>query len=92
MSLKSFIHLCLKAKNANQLEKLFDCFLTIEERESIADRYTIVKALLENKLTQREIAKKYDVSIAKITRGSNQLKSLDDDVMEFLIECLRTNS
>ena len=81
---KSFLSLCLKMHNTDELAKLFECFLTIEERESIADRYTIVKALLENKLTQRDIAEIHHVSIAKITRGSNQLKSMDAKLVSFL--------
>ncbi|MCX7120947.1 MAG: trp operon repressor [Gammaproteobacteria bacterium] len=74
---KNFLTLCLKAKSPEELSTLFDCFLTIEEKDSIADRYAIIKALLENKLTQRDMSDKLNVSIAKITRGSNALKLMD---------------
>lgn len=83
---KSFLSLCLKTKNTDELSKLFELFFTQEERESLADRYTIIQALLENKLTQRDIAEKYRVSIAKITRGSNELKSMDSKLKMFLEE------
>ncbi|EKD77242.1 MAG: Trp operon repressor [uncultured bacterium] len=79
-----FLSLCLKAKNQTELSQLLDCFLTIEEKNDIADRYTIIQELLKEKLTQRDIALKYHVSIAKITRGSNALKSLSDNTIQFL--------
>ncbi|MCX7126114.1 MAG: trp operon repressor [Gammaproteobacteria bacterium] len=81
---KSFLNLCLKSKDADELSRLLDCFLTIEEKESITDRFSIVKALLENKLTQRDMSEKLDVSIAKITRGSNALKTIDPKLKLFL--------
>lgn len=81
---KSFLSLCLKSKNTNELSQLLDCFLTIEEKEVIADRYSIIKALLGGKLTQRDMANTLNVSIAKITRGSNTLKSLDPKLKSFL--------
>ncbi|PIZ04180.1 MAG: trp operon repressor [Gammaproteobacteria bacterium CG_4_10_14_0_8_um_filter_38_16] len=81
---KSFLHLCLEAKNTDVLAKTLDCFLTVEEKESIADRYLIIQALLQHKLTQREMAEQLNVSIAKITRGSNALKMLDPKLKAFL--------
>ena len=83
---KSFLTLCLKTRNTHELSQLFDCFLTIEEKNDIADRYLIIEALLNGKLTQREISKKLNVSIAKITRGSNALKILDSKTKRFLVE------
>ena len=64
-------------RNPETLHQLFDLFLTIEEKETLASRYVILKALLKEELTQREIAKAFKVSIAQITRGSNALKVLD---------------
>ena len=81
---KSFLNLCLKAKNTDELANLFDFFFTTEERESFADRYAIIKALLENKETQRELSDSLKVSIAKITRGSNALKRIDPILKSFL--------
>lgn len=83
-SWKSFLTLCLKAKTADELSDLLNCFLTIEEKESIADRYAIIKALLDEKLPQRDIAAQLDVSIAKITRGSNAMKSIPPKLKLFL--------
>ncbi len=81
---KSFLTLCLKAHNTEELSRLLDCFLTIEEKEVIADRFSIIKGLLDEKQTQREMAEKLNVSIAKITRGSNALKSVDPKLKAFL--------
>ena len=81
---KNFIALCLKSKDSDELARLLDCFLTPEEKNAISDRYAIINALLENKLTQRELSAKLHVSIAKITRGSNALKSIDPKLKLFL--------
>lgn len=72
-----FLELCTKMRSAEDFGRMFDLFLTIEEKENIASRYLIVAALLEGRLTQREIAETFKVSIAQITRGSNALKVVD---------------
>lgn len=79
-----FIQLCLVAKKTEALSALFDVFLTMEEKSDIAMRCLIVKDLLENKKTQRQMAKELKVSIAKITRGSNALKILDPQLIDYL--------
>lgn len=86
---KEFCALCLKAKDEKELKKLFHLFLTHEERESLSARFLIVKALLEKEMTQREISERYKVSIAQITRGSNSLKIIDEDLAKFLEKHLR---
>lgn len=79
-----FIDLCTRVKSAEEFHQLFDLFLTIEEKEMLASRYLIVKALLDAKMTQREIAKANRVSIAQITRGSNALKITPHTLKNFL--------
>lgn len=81
---KSFLSLCLKTKTPDELSQLLACFLTIEEKEALADRYAIIKALIDAKQTQRSMSETLNVSIAKITRGSNALKSLDPKLRLFL--------
>ncbi len=85
---RDFISLLTKIKSQNELSALFDLFFTIEERETLSSRFMIIKALLENKLPQREISEKYNVSIAQITRGSNALKIIDPKLREHLIKLL----
>lgn len=79
-----FLELCSKTKNLEELNNIFSLFLTFEERETLASRYLIIKSLLEEQLTQREIAENYKVSIAQITRGSNALKIIDANFKESL--------
>lgn len=69
-----FLKLCLNAGNEKKLEELLDLLLTLEEKSDLNNRCLIIKTLLENKMTQREIAETFHVSISKITRGSNALK------------------
>lgn len=72
-----FLTLCSKIKSPQEFKKFFDLFLTIEEKETLGRRFQIVKALEEGKMTQREIAEHFGVSISQITRGSNALKIID---------------
>lgn len=72
-----FLYLSSKLNSKELLDKWFDLFLTLQEKEMLSSRLQIIEALLEGKLTQREIAKKYRVSISQITRGSNALKVID---------------
>jgi TrpR family trp operon transcriptional repressor len=81
---RGFLALCLKQQDEKALEQLFDLFLTPEEKENLATRYSIVQALLKHELPQREIAKQLNVSIAKITRGSNELKRMDKKLLQTL--------
>ena len=63
---------------------MLGCFFTMEEKADIADRFAIIDALLEEKMTQRDMSETLGVSIAKITRGSNALKMLDPKLKAFL--------
>ena len=83
-SWESFVQLCARTSSEKDLERLFDLFLTLEEKKAITGRYKIVVAFLEKKLTQREMAEKLQVSIAKITRGSNNVKRLDDRLRQVI--------
>lgn len=82
--LKSFIEMCLSAKDERMLMDLLDLFFTIEEKKDLAMRYLIIKELLLEEKTQREIAKDLGVSIAKITRGSNELKRTNSKLLNYL--------
>lgn len=73
---RGFFKLCQTIKDPAQLQEFFEIFLAQEEIEMLSARFWIIRALLKGDLTQREIAKKYGVSIAQITRGSNALKSI----------------
>lgn len=81
---RGFLKLCSTIKSPEVFEQLFNLFLTIEEKETLASRFLIIKALLEGILTQREIAEKYKVSIAQITRGSNAIKVIPSELRALL--------
>lgn len=81
---RGFLTLCSQFKSPEQLEKLFDLFLTLEEKETLAKRFLIVEALSQGELTQREIADACKVSISQITRGSNALKIIDPSLRKAL--------
>jgi TrpR family transcriptional regulator, trp operon repressor len=82
--LEKFLGLCLHSGSVALLKELFDLFFTFEEKEHLASRYKIIQALEKSDLTQREIAEKFNVSIAQITRGSNALKVITPQLKNFL--------
>lgn len=86
---KMFLDLCLETKKSSRLEELLSLFLTIEEKEHLSSRMQIIKALLNEKLSQREISDEMKVSISQITRGSNALKIISHDLLKFLESYVR---
>lgn len=81
-----FLELCQRLTTTEQLNQLLTLFLTANEKEDLATRYLIVRELLNGQKTQRDMAHDLQVSIAKITRGSNSLKTVDDRLRRFLVE------
>jgi TrpR family transcriptional regulator, trp operon repressor len=71
-------------KKTHHLEELLHVLLTKEERTDLSKRILIIEALLKREETQRNISKHLKVSIAKITRGSNELKSISSTLKQFL--------
>ncbi len=86
---RMFLDLCLKTKKSSRLEEFFNLFLTIEEKDHLSSRMQIIKALLNEKLSQREISDKMKVSISQIMRGSNALKIISGDLLKFLDNYVR---
>ena len=76
--------LLLRQNDENVLDELLTLLLTAEERESITARLAIVSSLLRGAESQRGMAARLGVSIATITRGSNNLKALDPSKKDFL--------
>lgn len=81
---RRFLNLCHKTKSPTELNTLFEFLLTAEERDTLATRVELVAALLKEEKTQREIAAELEISIAKITRGSNALKIIPKTLRSFL--------
>ncbi len=55
------------------IEQFLVCMLTPREIKEIARRWSLVK-MLDRGESQREIARKLEMSLCKITRGSRELK------------------
>jgi TrpR family trp operon transcriptional repressor len=85
---QQFINLLQTASKKNLLDQTCEFLFTPEEQEQLATRVQITKALLDKQLSQRYIADELQVSIAKITRGSNALKSIDEDLKHFFNKTL----
>jgi TrpR family trp operon transcriptional repressor len=83
---RGFLALCLKVQSESELDELFGLMLTACERTEIANRYLILRDLIQGKKTQREIAKDLNTSIAKVSRGSNSLKIFRNDLRRLFEE------
>ncbi len=79
-----FLNLCSLAKDEKILSEVLDLLLTPEEKSSIETRCLIIKALLTAEKPQRQISEDLHVSIAKITRGSNELKRISEKLLRYL--------
>lgn len=56
-----------------EMQAFLECLLTEAEVVDIANRWLLVREI-DRGTTQREIAKNYNMSLCKITRGSRELK------------------
>ena len=74
---RDLLDLCGEAGAQMQLRALFDLLFTLEEKSDLAKRCLIIRELIKEEKGQREIAEDLNVSISKITRGSNALKIID---------------
>jgi len=83
------LQLLLKIRDERLLTEFCELFFTHEEREALATRFLIIRELLRNQMTQREMAANLKVSIAKITRGSNAIKAIDAPLKKFLLDALK---
>lgn len=81
---KEFLSVCFSIKNEKTFHEFFDFFLTPQEKEALITRYLLTQALLKKEKPQRAIAADLNISIAKITRGSNALKSISSNLRNFL--------
>lgn len=70
-------------KNMDERNRFFEEMFTPAELEDISLRWKLLKDLHKG-MTQRNIAKKYGISLCKITRGSKILKKKDSEVLKIL--------
>jgi TrpR family trp operon transcriptional repressor len=79
-----------KASDGELIESFLRCLLTPAETADIAARWALVKAL-DQKISQREIAKKLGLSLCKITRGSRELQK-PGSAFKKMLRLLRTGA
>jgi len=72
-NLKEMSRTLSRVKDSALIEDFLHCLLTPAEIADIAGRWALVKALQQKK-SQREIARDLGISLCKITRGSRELK------------------
>lgn len=82
-NLRELCHLLSKNSDEEFLYSFFDNLFTPNEMVDFAKRWQLVKEL-DSGVTQREIAKKYNMSLCKITRGSKMLKSSESAFRKLL--------
>lgn len=68
--------LIVKSQDSQLVYDFFQCLFTKSELNDFSKRWSLVKELRAG-TTQREIAKKYNISLCNITRGSRELKKED---------------
>ncbi len=74
----------------NLIHDFFGCLFTSAELKDFANRWHLVKEL-DAGTTQREIAKKYNMSLCNITRGSRELKK-ENSAFRRVLEILKEKS
>ena len=79
-----FIHLLQKAVAENRAQELLTLLLTADERDAVGLRLQIITQLLDKNLSQREIQQNLNTSAATITRGSNMLKIMEPDFIDWV--------
>lgn len=86
---QKFLDLMVEMRDPKEVDELSRLLFTPEERDAISKRIRIIEELIKEEKTQREIAANYNLSIAKITRGSNALKEVPQKVKRFLKKKLK---
>lgn len=68
--------LLAKINDPTLINEFFGCLFTAAELKDFSNRWHLVKEL-DAGTTQREIARKYGMSLCNITRGSREMKKAD---------------
>lgn len=76
--------LLIKAQKVNLLGDLLVFLLTPGELDDLYKRLDLVAGILDGTQTQRELSTNLGISIAKVTRGSNELKRCSLELKSFL--------
>lgn len=82
-TIRELCHLISISNDEDFLYDFFNCLFTAPERKDISNRWLLVKEI-DKGTTQREIAKKFGMSLCKITRGSKELGKEDSAFRKML--------
>lgn len=74
-----------KLKNQDEVINFMTEILTKAELETLSKRWRIIN-MLNDGMTQRDIAQKLQVSLCKVTRGAKILKNKNSIVRKYLIK------
>ncbi|WP_040975665.1 trp operon repressor [Necropsobacter massiliensis] len=85
---RAFITILRHAFEQGKEQELLTLLLTADERDAVGLRLQIVAQLLDKALPQREIQQNLNTSAATITRGSNMIKTMPPDFMQWVKEQL----
>lgn len=82
-SKEKLTHILFKIDDKKELSKLLSDILTSSEIDEIAQRIKICE-LLQDGMTQRNIAKKLGISITTVTRGSKVMQEKKSVIWKYL--------
>ena len=88
----AFIELLRTAVEQGKEHDLLMLLLTPDERDTFGLRVQIVNQLLNRDVPQREIQHNLNTSAATITRGSNMLKTMPPQFIDWVKEQLQQQS
>lgn len=87
-NLDELLEAIISIQNKKELEDFFREILTEAEIKDIVFRWRLMKDLLDGE-SQRNISKKYGISLCKITRGSKVLKKENSISKRLILEAIR---
>ena len=88
-TIRELCSLILASNDEQFVYDFFACIFTKPELKDIANRWLLVKEI-DKGTTQREIAKKFSMSLCKITRGSREL-SKEGSAFRKMLEMLKNS-
>lgn len=81
---QNFIKICMNISSKKLFKEFLELCVTSQEKAALGKRIEIIKALILEEIPQRQMAQELEVSISKITRGSNTLKNISAPLRKFL--------
>ena len=80
----AFLDVLKTAFEQGKEQDVLTLLLTADERDAVGLRLQIIAQLLDKNLPQREIQQNLNTSAATITRGSNMLKTMNPEFIDWI--------